>query len=62
MSSSVPQCIACDRTSQEVPLLALTFQNQTYHICPEHLPLLIHSPHKLAGKLPGVENLNPHAH
>lgn len=62
MSQSTPHCIACDRTAQQVPLLALEFQGQTYHICPEHFPILIHQPQKLAGKLPGAENLKPHEH
>jgi hypothetical protein len=43
--------------SESVPLLALTYQGKTYHICPQHLPLLIHQPEKLADRLPGAENL-----
>jgi len=43
--------------SDAVPLLALTYQGQTYHICPQHLPILIHQPAKLADRLPGAEHL-----
>lgn len=60
MPQTTPRCLACERTSEETPLLALTYQGQNYHICPEHLPLLIHSPHKLVGKLPGAEKLKPY--
>jgi hypothetical protein len=28
-----------------------------YWICPQHLPILIHKPVRLAEKLPGLENL-----
>jgi hypothetical protein len=31
-------------------------------ICPQHLPLLIHNPQQLAGKLAGAENLKPADH
>lgn len=60
MSPSTAHCLVCDRTAQEVPLLAIEYQGHTYHICPEHFPILIHQPQKLAGKLPGAENLKPH--
>ena len=53
------KCIVCERTNQQAPLLAIQYQEQSYWICPQHLPILIHKPEQLAGKLPGVENL-PH--
>lgn len=55
-------CVYCQRSSQEVPLLALRSQGQEAWICPEHLPILIHKPHLLADKLPGAANLGPHEH
>jgi hypothetical protein len=54
---SEPKCLACGRTSSEVPLLSVQFQQSIYYICPQDFPILIHQPQKLAGKLPGVENL-----
>lgn len=54
------RCLVCQRSDQHTPLIAMTYQGNTYHICPEHLPLLIHSPHKLVGMLPGAENLRPY--
>ena len=60
MTQTTPHCLACERTDEQVPLLALAYQGKTFHICPEHLPLLIHSPQKLAGKLPGAEKLKPY--
>ncbi len=51
-------CLACGRGSDEVPLLALEFRGAGRWICPQHLPLLIHSPAKLADRLPGAERLS----
>ena len=52
-------CLACGRGSNEVPLLVLDYQSTTFWICPQHLPVLIHDPHQLIGKLPGAEGLAP---
>jgi hypothetical protein len=50
-----PQCLYCEQTSAEIPLIRLSFQGKDLYICPQHLPLLIHEPGKLAGKLPGMK-------
>ena len=50
-----PRCLYCEQTSEEMPLIRLTFQGKDLWICPQHLPLLIHEPAKLAGKLPGMK-------
>lgn len=55
-------CIACNRTQEQVPLIAIQFQNTMYSICPQHLPVLIHNPQMLAGKLPGAEGMAPAEH
>ena len=60
VENSLPQCVFCERSSNEVPLVALDYQGNQYHICSEHIPVLIHSPHKLQGMLPGAEKLTPH--
>jgi len=56
MIASETQCIYCKKSSQQIPLFALQYQGQEYWICPEHLPILIHKPEQLAGKLPGIGN------
>jgi hypothetical protein len=38
-------------------LVFFKYHNQDYWICPQHLPVLIHEPSKLAGKLPDAEKL-----
>ena len=57
-----PRCVACDLTQDNIPLIALQFQNTTFYICPQHLPVLIHNPQMLAGKLPGAEGMTPAEH
>jgi len=55
-------CIVCEHSSDEIPLLAIESQGQQYWICPSHLPILIHEPAQLSGKLPGAEKLSGHQH
>jgi len=58
--SEEKHCLVCDRKVTEVPLIRLEYGEQVFYICPEHLPVIIHQPHKLVGKLPGAEKLNAH--
>jgi hypothetical protein len=45
-----------------VPLLTLNHRSGTAYICPQCLPVLIHEPQMLVGKLDGAETLRPHEH
>ncbi len=47
MSESTEQCVRCGRTSAEVPLLRLQYQQHEYWICPQDLPVLIHRPEQI---------------
>ena len=58
----VKNCLVCGRGDEQVPLLRLDCRGKVLWICPQHLPVLIHDPGSLAGKLPGAENLRPHNH
>ena len=55
-------CVACDRGSDTVPLIMLEFHGGRFWICPQHLPILIHQPERLAGRLSGAEGLEPSEH
>ncbi len=59
MNQTKPVCIACGEDSHQVPLITFDFRGNQYHICPQHLPLLIHKPAQLADRLPGLEMLGP---
>ena len=56
------QCLACGRDSQVTPLVALEYRDERLWICPQHLPVLIHDPGQLIGRLAGAENLRPAEH
>lgn len=50
-------CLVCQQSDQDVPLVELSFRDTKYWICPQHIPVLIHDPGKLAGMLPDAENM-----
>lgn len=62
MTHSKMYCLYCEQDSSQVPLITITFQGKDLWICPQHLPVLIHSPAKLAEKLPGLAQLSPAEH
>jgi hypothetical protein len=62
MNDQKEKCIQCERSSEEVPLIAMRFRGENVWICPQHLPILIHNPIELVGKLPGAETLSPAEH
>ncbi len=45
------QCVLCDRTSEEVPLIAFEYKGDGYFVCTGHLPMLLHKPEMFEGKL-----------
>ena len=49
-------CLNCNASEQEKTLLTIKFQGSEIYICPQCLPVLIHKPANLAGKLPCAEN------
>lgn len=61
-NSNEPNCLACNRTGKEIPLITLDYQNQKFWICPQHLPMLIHDPKMLVGKIPGADRMEPAEH
>jgi len=55
-------CVACKRGPEDTPLLTLEFKGGVFHICAQHLPVLIHDPGQLVGQLEGAEALSPADH
>ncbi len=55
-------CVACGREQSEVPLIRLEYRGGEFRICPQHLPVLIHDPGTLKGKLAGAETMIPAEH
>jgi hypothetical protein len=62
MNTTSKSCLACGRDAQAVPLLTLEYRGDTIRICAQHLPILIHDPGQLVGRLPGAETLSPSEH
>jgi hypothetical protein len=62
MEDSKAACLYCNRTSDQIPLLTLEYKDENYWICPQHLPVLIHEPWKLASHLPGIEGVEGASH
>ena len=56
------QCLNCERSETVIPLVSLRYTGQQAWICSQCLPILIHQPQHLVGKLAGAENLEPAAH
>ena len=61
-TSESMQCVNCQRGVEQVPLLTLNHRGGTAYICPQCLPVLIHEPQLLVGKLAGAESLRPREH
>ena len=51
------KCLVCEKGENQIPLVELSYHGVKYHICPQHIPVLIHNPDKLEGLLPGAENM-----
>ena len=49
------QCLNCDTPETQIPLLNLRYDGKEGWICSQCIPVLIHKPHELAGKLKGAE-------
>lgn len=56
-NSNEKNCIVCKKDENMVPLVELSYKNKKYHICPQHIPVLIHNPDQLEGLLPDAGNL-----
>lgn len=54
-------CLVCKKTDEETPLVTAVYRGEPLYICSQHMPVLIHSPEKLIGTLPGAENIAPGA-
>ena len=62
MSDNSAKCLVCERDSNQIPLMAFQYRLATVWICPEHLPILIHQPAKLADRLAGAQGFAPAPH
>ncbi len=52
-------CLNCGRPETDIPLVSLRHSGSQTWICSQCLPILIHNPHRLAGKLVKAEQITP---
>ena len=50
------KCLICKVDDKKMPLIQFSYQGKTYHICTQHIPVLIHQANQLANILPGLED------
>lgn len=55
MNEEKKNCLVCNKTDEEIPLIELTYKGKKLHICPQHMPVLIHNPGELVGKIDGAD-------
>lgn len=59
---NLQNCLNCNRSENEIPLVTLSYSGKPAFICSHCLPLLIHHPEMLIGKIEGAENIPPADH
>ena len=52
-------CLVCKRSDKEIPLFHLTYKGKKFQICSQHIPIIIHNPKQLIGRLEGAEDMKP---
>jgi hypothetical protein len=60
--NSTQQCLNCNRAETEIPLVSLRYAGNEAWICSQCLPVLIHHPEQLVGKLAGADQFGPTPH
>lgn len=60
--TTTQHCLSCSRSENEIPLVTLTYSSKPAFICSYCLPLLIHHPEKLIGRLEGADKIPPAEH
>ena len=58
-TKSAFHCLNCERSETDIPLVALRYGGEEQWICSQCLPLLIHQPERLTGKLAGADTITP---
>lgn len=55
-------CLNCNASENEIPLVNLIYAGKQTFICSSCLPVLIHQPKNLTGKLDGADKISPAKH
>jgi len=55
LMSETTKCIVCNKTENDVPIIEFKFKGLKYHICSQHIPVLIHKAQALETIIPGIK-------
>ncbi len=55
-------CLNCNASENEMPLVNLVYSGKPAFICSKCLPILIHKPEMLIGKIEGAEKIRAAKH
>lgn len=55
-------CLSCNASENEMHLVNLVYTEKPAYICSKCLPILIHKPEILIGKIEGAEKIQPAKH
>lgn len=58
-NTKINYCLNCNASENEMPLINLVYSGKPAYICSKCLPILIHKPEMLIGKIDGAENILP---
>ena len=61
-TNTTANCLNCGRPETVIPLVSLRYNGDQAWICSQCLPVLIHNPQRLAGRLANAEKLEPAEH
>jgi hypothetical protein len=56
------QCVNCDRSEEEMPLVNIQYKGENIFVCSGCMPILLHSPAKMVGKLQDAEKIQAAKH
>ena len=56
------QCINCDHSEEDMPLINIQYKGKKIFVCSGCMPILLHSPEKMAGKLTDADKIQPAKH
>jgi len=51
------QCINCDQSEEEIPLINIQYKGEKIFVCSGCMPILLHSPAKMVGKLKDADKI-----
>lgn len=54
--SKTKKCLVCKKSSNEVPVTQFYYRDDSFYICPQHMPVIIHNPQQLIGLLDGADS------